>query len=73
MLPGAYGLLMLLYCIGAHQLNVFLMLVEKSEYLDGWYGYLEFFIQGEPTFAHFGRARLQRSGPVSVSGVISIS
>ena len=24
-------------------------------------------------FAHFGKARLQRSGPVSVSGVISIS
>ena len=28
---------------GAHQLKGLLMLVEKSEYLDEWYGYLEFF------------------------------
>ena len=27
---------------GAHQLKGLLMLVEKSEYLDEWYGYLEF-------------------------------
>ena len=27
---------------GAHQLNGLLMFVEKSEYLDEWYGYLEF-------------------------------
>ena len=26
---------------GAHQLKGLLMLVEKSEYLDEWYGYLE--------------------------------
>ena len=27
---------------GVHQLKGLLMLVEKSEYLDEWYGYLEF-------------------------------